>query len=124
MKHFWIRNGAALLGAVLAQGSFAATQPSPDNSAINERDRSLMDRTAYQQSVEPSDAELSRLIRRELMKDSSLSTYGQNVKIITEHGQVTLRGPVRSSEEKNSIEETARRIAGNKAVSSELQVAP
>ena len=41
-----------------------------------------------------------RKIRRSVAGDKSLSTYGHNVKIISQHGKVTLKGPVNSDDEK------------------------
>jgi osmotically-inducible protein OsmY len=56
------------------------------------------------------------------VKDKSLSTYAHNVKIITQNGQVTLRGPVRSEEEKRAVEAKAAEVAGDNKVTSELDV--
>jgi hyperosmotically inducible periplasmic protein len=61
-------------------------------------------------------------IRREVVKDKSLSTYGHNVKIISEHGKVTLKGPVHSNDEKNTIEQYARGVAGDGNVTDEMTV--
>jgi osmotically-inducible protein OsmY len=69
-----------------------------------------------------SDRDLEKNIRRDVVKDKSLSTYGHNVKIISEHGQVTLRGPVHSEDEKRAIEEHARKYAGDGHVNNELTV--
>ncbi len=51
----------------------------PDNSRINERDRSIMSRTADDQGRAQGDIELTQQIRRGLVGDSGLSTYGQNI---------------------------------------------
>ncbi len=56
--------------------------------------------------------------------DKSLSTYAHNVKIISQNGTVTLRGPVRSEDEKAAIEAKAKAVAGVTAVNNELTVAP
>ena len=56
--------------------------------------------------------------------DKSLSTYAHNVKVITQNGQVTLKGPVRSDEEKRAIEAKAIAIAGENKVTSELDIKP
>jgi len=58
------------------------------------------------------------------VKDKSLSTYAHNIKIITQDGKVTLKGPVRSEEEKASIESKAVAIAGQNNVTNQLEVAP
>jgi osmotically-inducible protein OsmY len=46
------------------------------------------------------------------------------VKIITQDGKVTLRGPVASPEEKKRIEEMASQVAGAGNVQTELEVEP
>ena len=56
------------------------------------------------------------------MKDKSLSSYAHNVKIITQNGQVTLKGPVRSDDEKRAVEAKATEIAGPNKVTDELDV--
>ncbi len=58
-----------------------------------------------------------------LVKDKSLSTYAHNVKIIVQDGIVTLKGPVRSEEEKRAVEEKAAEAAGGAdKIKSELEV--
>ena len=56
------------------------------------------------------------------MKDKSLTMTAKNVKIITAGGQVTLRGPVSSAEEKMKIEKLAKTAAGEKKVDNQLEV--
>lgn len=58
------------------------------------------------------------------MKDKSLSTYAHNVKVITQNGQVTLKGPVRSEDEKKTVEAKATEVAGDNTVTSELDIKP
>lgn len=62
------------------------------------------------------------MIRRELTKDSGLSSYAHNVKIITDDSSVTLRGPVHTAEEKAKIGQIAERTASNHAVRNELEI--
>ena len=57
------------------------------------------------------------------MKDKSLSTYAHNVKVIAQNGMVTLKGPVKSEEEKQAVETKAGQIAGPDKVTSEIQIA-
>lgn len=102
----------------------APQQPPADNSKVNQRDRNAQEPTADQQSNAASDRELARQIRKALTDDKSLSTYAQNVKVIVQSGQVTLKGPVRTDEEKRNIESIASSIAGTGKVVNELQVAP
>ncbi|HUY13654.1 MAG TPA: BON domain-containing protein [Terriglobia bacterium] len=98
--------------------------PAPDNTKVNKRDQSKTEPTADQQKENPSDRDITRRIRRAVMKDKSLSTYAHNVKIITQDGMVTLKGPVRSEKEKQAIEAKAKKVAGEDKVTSELEVMP
>jgi osmotically-inducible protein OsmY len=102
---------------------FSATQqaPAPDNTKNNDQTSQT---TADQQSNSQSDRELSQHVRQALMQDKSLSTYAHNVKIIARNGQVTLKGPVRSDDEKQAIEAKAAEVAGKDNVVDELTVAP
>jgi osmotically-inducible protein OsmY len=80
--------------------------------------------TAEQQKMNPADRETTKQIRSALMKDKSLSTYAHNIKVITRDGKVTLKGPVRSEDEKNEIAAKAASIAGADNVTNEMTVAP
>ena len=90
----------------------SATAP-PDNTGKNQRDRNASEPTADQQKENETDRELARQIRRALVKDKSLSTYGHNIKVISQNGVVTLKGPVNSDEEKRAIESKAAEVAGS-----------
>jgi len=107
-----------------AQQPNSQTPPAADNTKTNERDRSANEPTADQQKDTRSDRDITQQIRRSIVNDKSLSTYAHNVKVITQHGQVTLKGPVRSEDEKKAIEAKAAEIAGENKVSSELNVKP
>jgi osmotically-inducible protein OsmY len=115
--------GFVLSGAFLApSGIYASQNPAPDNTAVNKQDRDTQQPTADQGKNNKSDRELQKHIRRDVMHDKSLSTYGHNVKIVADHGKVTLRGPVHSEDEKHAIEEHARKYAGDGNVTNELTV--
>jgi osmotically-inducible protein OsmY len=91
---------------------------------VNERDRSPNEPTADQQKENRSDRDITQQIRQAIMKDKSLSTYAHNVKIITQNGQVTLKGPVRSEDEKKTVEAKATEVAGENKVTSQLDIKP
>jgi hyperosmotically inducible periplasmic protein len=95
---------------------------SPDNSAINARDRNPQAMTAGQQSNATSDVELTRKIRRAVVNGHSLSMLAHNIKIISANGRVILRGPVKTEQEKTVIESKAQSIAGADKVDSQLEV--
>jgi len=98
-------------------------QTAPDNTRTNRRDRSSNEPTADQQKTNSSDQTTTQKIRRLVTQDKNLSTYAHNVKIITQNGEVTLKGPVRSEEEKRAIEEKATSVAGAGRVTNEIEIA-
>ena len=112
-----------LLGVLLAPTAvYAAQNRAPDNTAVNKHDRDTQQPTADQAKNNRSDRDLEKHIRRDVVHDKSLSTYGHNVKIISDSGKVTLRGPVHTEEEKRAVEEHARKYAGDGNVTNELTV--
>jgi osmotically-inducible protein OsmY len=99
-------------------------QPAPDNSKVNKRDRDKSSPTADQQKMNATDRDLAKRTRAAIMADKSLSTYAHNIKIVARDGKVTLKGPVRSEEEKSAIEAKATEVAGAGNVVDEIEVAP
>jgi hyperosmotically inducible protein len=95
--------------------------PAPDNTKKNKDQTSP---TADQQKMNASDLEITQAIRKAINEDKSLSTYAHNIKIITQGGKVTLRGPVRSEDEKNNLEAKAVAEAGKENVTNQLEIAP
>ena len=114
----------ALASAFASAQDSSAKQPAPDNTKVNQRDRNKTEPTADQQKENQPDREIARKIRRSIVEDKTLSTYAHNVKIITQDGLVTLKGPVRSDEEKAAVEAKAAEIAGADKVTSQLEVKP
>ena len=94
----------------------------PDNTATNERDRSGETKTSGDQSNSSADLKITQAIRQALMKDGELSTTAKNIKIITDNGQVTLRGPVKNAQEKAKIDQLARSAAGGAKIDDQLDV--
>ena len=92
-----------------------------DNSEMNKQEGKGM--TAEQQKENEPDREITRKVRRAIVKDKSLSITAHNVKIITRDGKVTLKGPVKSEQEKKQVEKLATQAAGGK-VTNQLTVAP
>ena len=99
------------------------TAVEPDNSGRNVRDRDDQNKTTGDQSENEADRTITQNIRRAVTADNSLSTNAKNVKIITNNGTVTLRGPVKSEKEKAEIEAKAKQVAGVKSVDNQLEVA-
>jgi hyperosmotically inducible protein len=107
-----------------ASAKDSSVQTAPDNTKVNERDKSKAEATADQQKENQPDREIARQIRKSIVQDKSLSTYAHNIKIISQNGMVTLKGPVRSDEEKTAVEAKAAEIAGKEKVTSQLEVKP
>jgi hyperosmotically inducible protein len=100
--------------AVVGYGQTPDTNaPNPDNTKVNKRDRNAGEATADQQKANATDRELTRKIRRSITADKSLSTYAHNIKIISQNGAVTLKGPVKSDDEKKSIVAKAVAVTGS-----------
>ena len=99
------------------------TTPAPDNSGVNVRDRNDQTPTAGDKAENEADRKISQNIRQSLTADDTLSINGKNVKVITIDGKVTLRGPVKSEQEKSAIAAKAQQVAGVKNVDNQLEVA-
>jgi hyperosmotically inducible protein len=95
--------------------------PERDNSAVNQRDRSDDAVTPLDQHQNQKDIDITADIRKKVV-DSEMSVNAQNVKIVTQDGNVTLRGPVKTDEEKLKIETIARNTAGDSKVTSQIEV--
>ena|SRR6266567_920642 len=108
----------------LAQDTAGQNAPASDNTKMNQRDRNPNEPTADQQQNSRSDRDITQQIRKAINEDKTFSIYAHNVKVITQNGQVTLKGPVRSDEEKRAIEAKAAAVAGDGKVTSELTVNP
>jgi hyperosmotically inducible periplasmic protein len=121
-----------LIGAILVAGCSrdrdarqATNTPAvaQDNTGRNVRDRGGETKTPGDQSESEADRTITQNIRKALTADDSLSTNAKNVKIISNDGVVTLRGPVNSQKEKADIEAKAKQVAGVKNVDNQLEVA-
>jgi hyperosmotically inducible periplasmic protein len=111
-----------LLVLGMSLGSMAIAQTGADNSQVNARDTSVNEITADQQKANANDTRITAQIRKEIMKEKTFSTNAQNVKIITVNGKVTLKGPVSSLAEQNSILKHARAVAGSSNVVNEIAI--
>jgi osmotically-inducible protein OsmY len=125
-KHSCTVAGLLLLlaAAIFAGPIQQEQQPASDNTKTNQRDASKEAKTADQQKMNPADRETTKKIRAALTDDKDLSTYAHNIKIITRDGIVTLKGPVRSEDERMEIQAKAQQIAGASNVTNKLTIAP
>jgi hyperosmotically inducible protein len=95
--------------------------PAADNTAKN-KDQNPP--TADQQKMNPTDRAIAQKIRKAIHEDKSLSIYAHNIKVISQDGKVTLRGPVRSEQDKANIMAKAAGVAGQENVTNELEIVP
>ena len=92
-------------------------RPDADNTGRNPATPNAGD-----QSETEADREITANIRKAVVADDSLSINAQNVKIITVNGVVTLRGPVKSENEKMAIEAKAKQVVGVKSVNNLIEI--
>jgi len=112
--------GASLMAAPAVRQQYPQ-QPAPDNT---KRNKNQTDPSADQQKMNSADRTITQKIRKAIHEDKSLSTYAHNIKIITQDGKVTLRGPVRSEDEKSNLQAKAAEVAGQDNVTNQLEIAP
>jgi hyperosmotically inducible protein len=110
MKIQRILLAALFCGSLL---TYAQDPPKPDNTKVNKQDRNAGQPTADQQKMNKADRDLSAQIRKSIMADKSLSTYAHNIKVISQDGVVTLKGPVHSEDEKKALVAKAVEVAGS-----------
>ena len=94
---------------------------SADNTKINDRDRHGA-LTPMDQGSSSNETKITAAIRRGIVADKTLSFTAKNVKVITVGTKVTLRGPVKSDQEKASIEAVAKQAQGVTDVDNQLEV--
>jgi sporulation protein YlmC with PRC-barrel domain len=93
-----------------------------DNTRRNVRDRDDQTLTPLDQGNSKADVDTTAQIRKEIIAGKDMSVNAKNVKIITNKGKVTLRGPVNTAEEKRLIGDIANRIASVGNVDNQLEV--
>jgi len=108
--------------ALPASSTPTRTAPRVDNTAVNRADRSNATTTPVDQSNDQASLQVSADIRKAVVADDSLSMMAHNIKIITERNTVTLRGPVKTVEEKARIEALASQYAAGATLRNELTV--
>ena len=91
------------------------------NTGVNVRDRESTAKTPLDQNENKADIQITADIRKRVV-DTKMSVNAHNVKIITQDGMVTLRGPVKTEDEKQTIEQIALAVAGADKVDNQLEV--
>ena len=94
-----------------------------DNTAVNARDNEA-NKTPLDQGNNETDISVTADIRKSITNHSGMSVNARNVKIITQDGKVTLRGPVNSQEEKDAIDKYAKDRAGEDKVDNQIEIVP
>ena len=125
MKYGRIALLAVIVGTlplVGCAGDSSATSDAADNTGRNVRDRADNAVTSGDQSESEGDRTLTQRIRQAVVADDALSVTAKNIKIITASGVVTLRGPVKSEQERSKIVGMATTIAGAGKVQNNLEV--
>lgn len=90
----------------------------PDNSGQNK----AQSPTADNQGSAKADRLTTAQIRKAIIADKGLSSYAHNVKIIVQNGTVTLKGPVRSDEEKQKVLADAGSVVSGGQIADQLTV--
>ena len=132
MKKFLLPLYASFLMVYSSQGQQATPTPrdpaaasdatEADNTKRNASEQNKDTDTAEKQSNSKDDLALNEKIRQDVMKVGSLSMNAKNVKIIAQDGKITLKGPVDSQQEKDTICTEAGGIAGKDNVDNQLEV--
>jgi osmotically-inducible protein OsmY len=129
--HYLLATGALALPLALAQPTRAADDHKAghdtkavdaDNTGRNARDADGGTVTPLDQGESEADRTITQQIRKAVVDQDQLSTNAKNVKIITMDGVVTLRGPVKSPEEKAAIAGVAQKTGGVKRVDNQLEI--
>lgn len=94
-----------------------------DNTVDNKTDVANSGATADQQGNGKTDLQLTASVRQSIVADSSLSTYAHNVKIVVENGVATIKGPVRTEEEKETVAAKAAAVVGQDHVVNQMEIA-
>jgi hyperosmotically inducible protein len=128
MNKFLLPLFASLLMVYSSQGQQATPPPrdpdatEADNTKQNSSEQNKNTETAEKQSNSKDDLALTQKIRQAVMKVGSLSMNAKNAKIIAQDGKITLKGPVDSQREKDTIAASAGEIAGKDRVNNQLEV--
>jgi hyperosmotically inducible protein len=112
---------SAAVALLCLTGSFVPNRmlaQAPDNSTQNKNETP----TADNQANLKMDRQITAQIRKSIVSEKDLSTYAHNVKVITVNGQVTLKGPVQTNEEKQKVVSLASNVVSPDKVVDDLTV--
>lgn len=103
-----------LTSSAIAQDS----SKQPDNSSQNKN----QGKTADSHFDPKADRLMTANIRKAIIADKGLSMYAHNVKIITHAGAVTLKGPVKSDDEKQKVMTDAASVVSQDKITNQITV--
>lgn len=109
--------------AVLAGGLLSLTLAVADTQAAPRQAAQAAPAQAQPAQASP-DAQLVAKIQKAIGDDKALAGYVQTLKIIANDGLVSLKGSVRTEEDKKALGAKADAIAGEKNVMNNLVIAP
>jgi hyperosmotically inducible protein len=110
------------LNVPLARAQSSTSQAAPDKAPDNSKQNKNHAQTADNQTNAKSDRLMTASARKAIMADKDLSTYAHNVKIVTVNGAVTLKGPVKSDEEKQKVAADVSSVVSADKITNELTV--
>jgi hyperosmotically inducible periplasmic protein len=113
---------AVVCVSVFCSVPLALAQPlsiqAPDNSNQNKGQTE----TADNQANSKADRQITAKIRKAIVSEKDLSTYAHNIKIITVNGEVTLKGPVQTEDEKQKVASVVANVVSPDKIVNELTV--
>jgi len=117
---------SAALALLCFAGSSKVSRVSAQPLSVQATDNSAQNKghieTADNQSNAKADRETTAKIRKAIVSEKDLSTYAHNVKIITVNGQVTLKGPVQTNDEKQRVATLAANVVSPDKIVNDLTV--
>ncbi|MBW4037290.1 MAG: BON domain-containing protein [Acidobacteria bacterium] len=105
--------------ALLNPSASAQTSSTQPNDSAQNKNAGL---TADNQPNSTNDLKTTAAVRKAIIADKSLTMDAYNVKIITRHGTVTLKGPVKSDRQKQQVDNDATQAAPSYKIVDQMTV--
>lgn len=115
-------SSSSSMSSAMSSAMKGAVTKNADNTDLNTRDKSGNTLTPQDQSNSESDLDVLAAVRSAIVDDDNLSTSAHNVKVMVVKGAVTLRGPVKNTNEKARVEELTRNVAGVVSIDNRLDI--
>jgi hyperosmotically inducible protein len=125
-KSFPLLQLTVLAFAAITAPVMLAARPIPLQNQSTSADNSVQNKdqgkTADNQSNAKSDRHITASVRKAIIADKDLSFYAHNIKIITINGTVTLKGPVKSEDERQKVLSDAAGVVGQSNIVDHMTV--